>query len=149
MKRNFPPESLLGFQIRAALSQSLRQLWPPSGKNHLIKIYPRECAETIFANIRMYKIKKKERSKLWIFSITFHRRVINKAVPVLIVQDSKNLEYFFQFFHAKDKTFFIKHFTRLIRETERGINTMIINFVIDFLSIAESRSSIYRKLRIF
>lgn len=47
MKRNFPPES---FQIRAALSQSLPH---PSGKNHLIKIYPR--AKTIVVSLRMYK----------------------------------------------------------------------------------------------
>lgn len=70
MKRNFPPES---FQIRAALSQSLPH---PSGKNHLIKIYPR--AKTIVVSLRMYKTKKMERSKLWIFSITFHNSRINE-----------------------------------------------------------------------
>lgn len=87
MKRNFPPES---FQIRAALSQSLRQLW--SGKNHLIKIYPRASAKTIVVSLRTECIEQKMERNL---SESFRLLLIAiRGRSTLIVQDL-NLEFLF------------------------------------------------------
>lgn len=113
MKRNFPPES---FQIRAALSQSLRQLW--SGKNHLIKIYPRASAKTIVVSLRTECIEQKMERNL---SESF--RLLLIATRGYVPRWSCKIwisNFFFQFSRVKGKTFFYYTFHAIDKRNDKG-----------------------------